>query len=152
MDLVLRNARLPERTPSERLVDIGIADGKIAALQSGLPAGGPERDLNGALACAGLIDCHIHLDKAWIFDRTAPETGRLADSVRRTSAVKHGFTPEDVHARASRVLARAVAQGTTRMRTQLELDPIVDLRSFEGVKQAAADFASMIDVEICVFP
>jgi len=151
MDLVLRNARLPESTPSDRLVDIGIADGKIAALQAGLPTGGPERDLNGALTCAGLIDCHIHLDKARILDRTAPETGRLADSVRRTSAVKHGFTVEDVHARASRVLSRAVAQGTTRMRTQLELDPIVDLRSFEGVKQAVSDFASMIDVEICVF-
>jgi cytosine deaminase len=152
MDLILRNARLADAAPGDPPVDIGIAGGKIAAVGPRLPARGPERDLGGALTCAGLIDCHIHLDKAHVFDRTAPEPGRLADSVRRTSAVKHGFTTEDVHARASRVLARAVAQGTTRMRTQLELDPIVELRSFEGVKQAIADFSSMIDVEICVFP
>jgi len=152
MDLVLRNARLADRPSSEGLVDIGIAGGKIAALEASLPSAGPEYDLKGALACAGLIDCHIHLDKAFVLDRTAPEKGRLAESVRRTSAVKRSFTAEDVHARASRVLARAIAQGTTCMRTQLELDPIVDLRSFAGVKQAIADFAAMIDVEICVFP
>jgi cytosine deaminase len=56
-----------------------------------------------------------------------------------------------VHARASRVLARAVTQGTTRMRTHVELDPIVGLRGLAGVRQAIADFAWAIDVEICVF-
>lgn len=152
MDLILRNARLPDAVPADPLVDIGIKDGRIAAIQPRLRADGVERDLGGALTSGGLIDCHIHLDKAFVFDRTAPESGRLAESVQRTSKVKHGFTTADVHARASRVLARAVAQGTMRMRTQLELDPIVELRSFEGVRQAIADFSSMIDVEICVFP
>ena len=152
MDLILRNARLPDAAATDPLVDIGIADGRIAALQPALQANGPERDLGGALTSGGLVECHIHLDKAHIFDRTAPEQGRNADSVRRTSAAKHSFTAEDVHGRACRVLARAVAQGTTRMRTQLELDPIVGLRGFEGVTQAIRDFAAMIDVEICVFP
>ncbi len=153
MDLILRNARLPDAARGDPLVDIGIEGGRIVAIEPKLRADRrAERDLGGALTSAGLIDCHIHLDKAFVFDRTAPEPGRLADSVRRTSKVKHGFTTADVHARASRVLARAVAQGTMRMRTQLELDPIVEFRTFEGVKQAIADFSSMIDVEICVFP
>ena len=65
--------------------------------------------------------------------------------------MKRGFTVEDVHARASSVLARAVTKGTTRMRTHVELDPIVDLRGLEGVRRAIRDFAAMIDVEICVF-
>jgi cytosine deaminase len=171
MDLILRNARLPgigprELTSQDRarkdparqyparqdgLVDIGIAGGRIAAIEPGLPDAAPERDLGGALACGGLIESHIHLDKACVFDRTAPEPGRLADAIRRTNEVKRGFTVEDVHARASRVLARAVAQGTTRMRTHVELDPIVDLRGLEGVRRAVRDFASMIDVDICVF-
>jgi cytosine deaminase len=133
------------------LVDIGIADGRIAAIEPGLPLGAPERNLGGMLTCAGLIEAHIHLDKAWVFDRTAPEPGRLADAIRRTSEVKRGFTVEDVHARARSVLERAVAKGTTRMRTHVELDPIVDLRGLEGVQRAIRDFASMIDVEICVF-
>jgi cytosine deaminase len=150
MDLVLRNARLADHPAV--LVDIGLLDGVIAAIGPALPQGGEERDLAGALVCGGLIECHIHLDKAHVFDRTAPEPGRLADSVRRTSAIKGAFTAEDVHARASRVLARAVAQGTTRMRTHVELDPLVNLRGLDGVRQAIRDFAGMIDVEICVFP
>ena len=152
MDLVFRNARLAEARSADSLVDIAVAGGRIAAIGPKLDVQGPERDLAGALICAGLVECHIHLDKAHIFDRTAPEIGRNADSVRRTSAVKHSFTAEDVHMRASKVLARAVAQGTTRIRTQLELDPIVDMRGFEGVTQAIRDFADLIDVEICVFP
>ena len=152
MDLILRNARLSDAVPEAPLVDIGIESGRIAAIAPGLSADGPSRDLDGMLTCAGLIECHIHLDKARVFHRTAPEPGRLADAVRRSSVVKHSFTVEDVHERASRVLAAAIAKGTTRMRTQLELDPIVDMRGFEGVQQAIKDFAHAIDVEICVFP
>jgi cytosine/creatinine deaminase len=152
MDLVFRNARLAEARPADPLVDIAVEGGRIAAIGPKLDVHGPERDLAGALTCAGLVECHIHLDKAHIFDRTAPEIGRNADSVRRTSAAKHSFAAEDVHIRASKVLARTVAQGTARIRTQLELDPIVDMRGFEGVTQAIRDFADLIDVEICVFP
>jgi cytosine deaminase len=150
MDLVLRNARLPGGPAA--LTDIGIAGGRIAAIGPGLATSAPAIDLGGRLACGGLVESHIHLDKAWVFDRTAPEPGRIADAIRRSSAVKHSFTETDVHARACRVLARAAAFGTTRMRTQVELDPIVGLRGLHGVQQAIADFAGRIDVEICVFP
>ena len=148
MDLILRNARLPDGT----LTDIGIAEGRIAALGATLQAEGETVDLHGRLTCAGLIESHIHLDKACILDRVAPERGRAANPIPRMSAAKHGFTVDDVHERASRVLARAVTQGTTRMRTHVELDPIVGLRSLEGVRRAIRDWAWAIDVEICVFP
>jgi cytosine deaminase len=150
MDLILRNARLPE--PGLPLMDIGIEGGRIVALEPNLAAEGAARDLGGRLTCAGLIESHIHLDKACVLDRQAPEQGRLADAIGRMSRIKHDFTVEDVHARASSVLARAVTQGTTRMRTHVELDPIVGLRGLRGVQQAIADFAWAIDVEICVFP
>jgi cytosine deaminase len=152
MDFILRNARLPHAAPGDPLVDIGVADGRIAAIAPGLEADGPARDLEGRLTCAGLIESHIHLDKACVLDRVAPEPGRQADAIRRMSAVKHGFTEEDVYRRACRVLERAVTQGTTRMRTHVELDPIVGLRGLRGVQRAIKDWAWAIDVEICVFP
>ena len=148
MDMILRNGRLPH---DAALVDIGVEGGRIVAVEAGLAAEGESRDLGGRLVCGGLVESHIHLDKACILERTAPEPGRLADAIRRTSAAKHGFTVEDVHARASAVLERAVTQGTTRMRTHVELDPIVGLRSLEGVRRAIRDWAWAIDVEISVF-
>ncbi len=150
MDLVLRNARLPGDPAG--LTDIGFAGGRIAAVQPNLAAEAPAIDLDGRLACAGLVESHIHLDKACVFDRTAPEPGRMADAINRSSVVKRSFTVEDVYERACRVLARAVAYGTLRMRTQVELDPIVGLRGLEGVQAAIAAFAGRIDVGICVFP
>jgi cytosine deaminase len=38
------------------------------------------------------------------------------------------------------------------MRTHVEVDPLVGLRGFEGVKALVADYAWAIDIEICVMP
>jgi cytosine/creatinine deaminase len=152
MDFILCNARLPHAAPGDPVMDIGVAAGRIAAIAPAMQAECPRHDVEGRLVSAGLIESHIHLDKACVLDRTAPEPGRQADAIRRTSAVKHGFTEEDVYRRACRVLERAVTQGTTRMRTHVELDPIVGLRGLRGVQQAIRDWAWAMDVEICVFP
>ena len=52
-------------------VDIGVAGGKIVAIETGLAGGGETYDAGGRLACAGLIETHIHLDKSRIIDRGA---------------------------------------------------------------------------------
>jgi len=49
-------------------------------------------------------------------------------------------------------LRECLVNGTTRMRTQLEIDPAVGLRSFDAVEALAADYRWAIDLEICVFP
>ncbi len=149
MDLVLRHACL---SPALPLMDIGVAQGRIAAIAPDLAVEAREIDAGGRFVCGGLIESHIHLDKVCVFDRTAPEAARtMADPIGRTSEAKRSFTEQDVYERASRVLARAVTMGTTRMRTHVELDPIVGLRSLAGVRRAIADWAWAIDVEISVF-
>jgi len=150
MDLILRNARLPDAP--EMPVDIGVQSGRIAAIQPGLPADGPEHDADGCLVCGGFVETHIHLDKSCIIDRCAPEPGRQANAVPRVAAVKPSFTVEDVYRRASRTLEKCVTHGATRMRTHLELDAGVELRSFEAIEQLRRDYAWAIDLEICVFP
>ena len=152
MDLILRRARLPGMDAAAPPLDIGVADGRIAAIAPALAAEAPEYDAAGRLVCAGFIETHIHLDKSCIIDRCAPEQGREALAVRRVAAVKPGFTMEDVAARASRTLAKCVGHGTTRMRTHVEVDPGVGLRGFDGVLAAIEDWRWAIDVEVCVFP
>ena len=74
LDLVIRNARLPGAQGP--LVDIGIAKGRIAAIEPGIVADAPSHDAQGCLCCAGLVETHIHLDKSRIIDRCAPEPSR----------------------------------------------------------------------------
>jgi len=151
MDLVVRNVRLANNSAAEPL-DIAVAGEKIVAIAKGLPAAAETYDAGGRLACGGLIETHIHLDKSRILDRAPPETVRRISPMKQVAALKGGFTVEDVHARAERTLTECILNGATRMRTQVEVDPAIGLRGFEGVQSLIAEYRWAIDVEICVFP
>ena len=118
LDHVIRNARLPESADG-RLVDIGLRGGRIAAIEPTIATDAPAYDAHGCLACAGLIETHIHLDKSRIIDRCAPEPSRSQPNhMARVQAVKSSFTVEDIYARAKATLEGCLKHGTTRIRTQ----------------------------------
>ena len=66
--------------------------------------------------------------------------------------VKKTMTVEDVHARAKATLEQCIAHGATRMRTQVEVDPGIGMRGFDGVAALIDEYKWAIDIEICVFP
>src|SRR5262249_50647006 len=109
-------------------------------------------DLGGRLVSPGLIETHVHLDKSCILDRVKADKGDLAEAIQEVARLKRDFTPEDVYARASKTLEKCILNGTTHMRTQLEVDPGIGLRGLEGVTRLIDDYKWAIDVEICVFP
>ncbi|HXL47055.1 MAG TPA: amidohydrolase family protein, partial [Candidatus Binatia bacterium] len=130
LDLVLRGCRLPDR---EGTVDLAIAGGRIVAIG---PASGPARetiDVAGRLVTPGLVDAHIHLDKALLTDRVSGSAGTAAEAIRLTGLAKRGFTVDDIAQRARRVLDLAVPAGTTAMRAHVEVDPIVGLAGMEAM-------------------
>ncbi len=145
-DLILRNARLAEGAR-----DIGIENGRIAAIDPALQADAETLDLAGALVTPGLIETHIHLDKSRILDRCSPAPNRGRDHMARVAAVKAAFTVEDVYARAKATLEGCLLHGTTHVRTHVEVDPNVGLRSFEALQQLANDYSWAVDLELCVF-
>ena len=150
MDLVLRNARQTGRPDTP--VDIGIEAGRIAAIAPRLDTAGAVLDLGGRLVAPGFVETHIHLDKSCILDRCAADRGDIEEAIAESAKAKRAFTAEDVHARASGTLEKAILQGTTHMRTHLEVDPGVGLRGLEGVLPLVEQYAWAIDLQICVFP
>jgi cytosine/creatinine deaminase len=148
-DLILRRAQLDGATEP---LDIGVRDGRIAALAPALPGEGPEEDVGGRLVVPGLVETHIHLDKSCLTGRCRCERGTLEEAVAQVAAAKRGFTAEDVYARAERTLRRAIAQGTTRMRTHVEVDPRVGLVGFEALARLKRDYAWAVDIALCAFP
>lgn len=147
-DLILRNARINGAAP---LADIAIDGETIAAVEPGLAADGPERDVGGLFVSPGLIETHIHLDKSRIMDRCSAAPDRGTDHMARVAAVKPDFSQEDVYARAQATVEQCLVNGASHMRTHVELDPNVGLRGFEALKQLAADYRWAIDIELCVF-
>src|SRR5258708_31812489 len=151
MDLVIRNARLVGRL-NEGLLDIAVEDGRIAAIGRDIAAEGESYDAGGRLVCGGLIESHIHLDKSRITDQCPLPDGRRVNPVTMVAPLKPAWTVEDVYGRAEKTLHECLVNGTTRMRTQVEIDPGIGLRGFEAVRALAADYRWAIDIELCVFP
>jgi cytosine/creatinine deaminase len=150
MDLILRNARLIDA--AHQITDIGIIGGRIADVRPNLAADGETIDLGERLVSSGLIETHIHLDKSAILDRCRADKGDLEEAIQEVARAKKGFTPEDVYNRAKRTLEKCILNGTTHMRTQLEVDPGIGLRGLEGVRRLIDEYKWAIDIEICIFP
>ena len=134
------------------LVDIGITDGKIEAIQTNLTADGHEFDLKGSLVTPGFIETHIHLDKSCILERCHSDKGDLDEAIQEAAKAKAEFTAEDVYDRGKRTLDKCLVNGTTHMRTHLEVDPVIGLTSLEGIRTLISDYKWAMDIEICVFP
>jgi len=145
--LLLRNAHLADRTES---CDIAIADGRIVGLGAGGWQAEREVDLQGKLVLPGFVDAHIHLDKAGLNCRCGHATS-LAEAVAAVATLKRGFTVEDVHARAARVIEAAITQGTMHMRGHVEVDGRAGLRSFEAIADLRQSYAFAMDIQICAF-
>jgi cytosine/creatinine deaminase len=150
LDLVLRQARIAGS--EDVLVDIGVSAGRIAEIAPNIATDAPATPLDGRLVLPGFVDTHIHLDKSCIMDRCRCELGTLQEAIATVAAAKRAFTEDDVYARARRTLERAIVQGTTHMRTHVEVDPRIGLKSFDAIGRLKRDYAWAIDLEICVFP
>ncbi|MDJ0949074.1 MAG: amidohydrolase family protein [Alphaproteobacteria bacterium] len=151
MDLILRDARIADGE-GERAVDIGIAAGRIAAIEPALAADAETLELGGRLVTPGFVETHVHLDKSRILDRCAQRTGTLDEAIAEVAKAKRNFTAEDVYDRARATLERCILNGTTHMRTHLEVDPVVGLKGLEGILPLVEEYSWAIDLEICIFP
>lgn len=154
LDLLLRDCALPDGTRA----DLGCRDGHIVVLgpPRALDPGGDTRagrviDVRGRLVTAGLVDAHVHLDKALLSSRTLSLEGSLAEAIRVTGVAKRGFTVDDIRARARAVLDLAVRSGTTAMRSHVEVDPIVGLKGLEALRPLREEYAPALDLQLCAF-
>jgi cytosine/creatinine deaminase len=149
--LLLRACRLPDRPG---LWDVAMAEGRIAGIAGhvpGAPAVGEAIEAGGSLATAGLVEAHIHLDKALLSARISAAATTVQEAIRLVGEAKRTFTVDDIQARARQALDLAVAAGTTTMRTHVEVDPIVGLTGMEALLALKAEYAPAIDLQLCAF-
>ncbi|SNB76648.1 cytosine deaminase [Arboricoccus pini] len=152
---VYRNARLADGSQAT----LSVQDGRFKSITPG--AAIPEEavaqivDLGGRLVLPGLVDGHIHLDKSFVGDVWKPHRA-CADGfdVRERVAIeKELFTSAaPMHERAAALLRLCIAQGTTRMRSHVDIDVDVGLRHLETVLAARETFASLVEIQIVAFP
>ena len=137
-------------------MDIGIRAGRIVELgpagRRSEAQGFVEEDVGGRLVLPGFVDTHVHLDKSCLLACCRGGGQGLKGAVAAVSRLKKDFTEEDVYRRGARTIEMAILQGTMHMRTHVEIDPRVGLRSFAAIQQLKRDYAFALDLSVCVFP
>ncbi|WP_327099653.1 amidohydrolase family protein [Nocardia vinacea] len=150
VDLLLRDARIAD---DAALVDIVIDQGVIMQLDH-LPPGRADHEIDcaGRVVIPGLIESHLHLDKA-LLDRERPNLdGTLAGAIAVTGELKRTFTRASIRDRARRVLDLAITNGTTTIRAHPDVDPIIGLLGVEALLDLREEYRGRIDLQIVAFP
>lgn len=153
-DLVLTNARCEG---AEELSTILVASGLIAEVVPAVDALGEPRqvpvfDCGGRAVYPGLIEAHLHLDKALLDARKPNVQGDLAGAVGVTNELKAVFTLDDVLTRSREVLDKAIGHGTTLLRAHADVDPVVRLIGVEAMLQLREEYRGRIDIQVVAFP
>jgi cytosine deaminase len=146
--LVLRRCRLVDH---RQLVDVAISGGRISDIGPNLPQVADELDAGGRLVEPSFVEPHYHLDKCFTGEESL-ELRTLDEYIAAEAARKRQFTVDDVAERAGRVIEQLVANGVTRMRTQVDVDTSAELRGFEGIQEAAERYRDVIDIQLVAFP
>lgn len=150
MDIVIRHAVL-DSTAEE--VEIGIQDGKIAAVQSsGLSQGKLELDAQGGMVSPALFEIHFHLDKALLWRDHPNHSGTLQEAIKLYSDIKDGIKPEDTRRRANAAISAAVRNGVLWLRSHVDIDDPASMRIFEQLLSVREENRDRIRIDYVAFP
>ena len=147
----LRNARLADG----RLVDIGIASGRITTIDAaaGAPAAPDRPDLGGKLTVPGFVDGHIHLDKTLLGLPFQPH--RAGASVAERIAIEKQVLrdlPIPVETRAKALIAQISRFGTVSLRSHVDIDTDWGLSNLHALLRVREEVRDLVEIQIVAFP
>jgi cytosine deaminase len=144
--LLLRNAT----DLDGRRVDVRIDGPRVAAVAPSLaPRPGDEvRDLTGHLLLPAPAEPHAHLDKALTSHRVPNRTGDLAGAILAIRQIAAEFTVEDLVERATRAAGEYLANGTTAIRTHVDVGEHAGTRHLRALVQVREALAGLLDLQV----
>jgi cytosine deaminase len=151
--LILRQCLLPGSTGP---VDIGLAQGRIAAIATDLPGwddpGVQVLAVGGKLVSPPFVESHIHLDSVLTAGQPRwNQSGTLFEGIDIWRDRKASLTAADVQARALSALRLQAEQGVLFVRTHADVSEanLVALRALLDLREAVQDW---ITVQVVAFP
>ncbi|MDY1549186.1 amidohydrolase family protein [Luteibacter sahnii] len=150
MDLILRHACLPD---GRRDIDIGIRDGRFAAIRPALDATGAEEiDVAGRLVSPPFVDAHFHMDATLSLGLPRLNaSGTLLEGIALWGELKPRLTMDALVARAMAYCDMAVAQGLLAIRSHVDVcdDRLLAVDALLEVKRRVAPY---LHLELVAFP
>ena len=150
MDLIIRNANLPDGRVG---IDIGIKDGKIAALEVALSTKAQEEiNASGYLVSPPFVDSHFHMDATLSLGLPRlNQSGTLLEGIALWGELKPHLTVEAIKERALRYCDLAVARGLLAIRSHVDIcDP--RLLAVDALLEVRKEVAPYLDLQLVAFP
>lgn len=122
-------AYVNERTDEYVSLDAGIG-GKI--------------DLEGKIVLPGLVDSHMHLDKAFSLTTVPNRSGTLEEASANYTKAAAAFTKEEIKSRIIRAALQALSYGTTTIRSHLDYVVSSDTRVAMNTYEAAIEAKQLL--------
>jgi cytosine deaminase len=150
-DLAIRGANLSD---GRKDIDIGIRDGRIAAVEPKLPGtAAREIDARGRLVSPPFVDAHFHLDATLTLGLAGKvnHSGTLAEGIRVWGELGPHLTADALHTRALAYCDMAVSQGLLAIRSHVDVSDDA-LMGVEVLNQVKREVASYLDLQLVAFP
>lgn len=135
-----------------RRADVRISGARIGevAIDRRLDAAAGEEvhQLSGWLLLPAPAEPHAHLDKALTADRVPNRTGDLMGAIEAWHAIWAGLTREDVIERARQAVLATVANGTTAIRSHVDVSSVIGLRNAEALLELREELRDLVDLQL----
>lgn len=105
-------------------------------------------DLSGRLLMSAPTEAHAHLDKALTADDVANPEGDLAGAIAHWQAYRPTLSVESIALRAERAARMMLANGTTSIRTHVDVADDIGVRGVEAIDRVRRVLAGLIDIQI----
>lgn len=157
MDLIVRHARLRDN----RVADIGIEGGKIAAITDNISAKAPQEiDAQGNLVTESFVNTHIHLCKVYTLqmmdeealkDYHGEDMGKAMTAIELAARVKEKYDESWIIVNVRKALALAALNGCTHLRAFADVDNKARLKGVKALIKAREEFKGIVDVQVVAF-
>jgi cytosine deaminase len=109
-------------------------------------------DAAGRALVPGFVDAHVHLDKAFLLERTAACAPQLTAAIEAVAAVRDQIPLDVVRDNARRAIELLIQNGVTAARVHVEIDGAVGLDLMHVQLALAAEWRDRISLQLVAFP
>jgi len=158
-DIAIRRARL--RHSGDRLVEIGIRDGRIAAMAESLDTkAADEIDARGNLVTESYVNPHLHLCKVWTLPMMEEEAlksyqgeamGKAMAGIELASKIKEKYAESWITENARRAAALAAVYGNLHIRALADVDRKARLEGVRALLHVREEFRGILDIQVVAF-
>ena len=158
-DILIKRARL--RGKPALLIDIGIARGRILALEENL-AGDTAMliDAQENLVTESFVNPHLHLCKVYtrqmmdeeaLTDYHAEGMGKAMTTIELAARIKEKYDEAWIIRNVRKAVAQAAIYGNTHIRALADVDSKARLEGVKALIRARDEFRGIVEIQVCAF-